>query len=247
MTNEALQSKVITALRLPLIVCVVLIHVSLMDLAHAREAYPLFFCVNYLTVEVIARTAVPLFFFISGFLFFYKTESFSLSIYKQKLRKRFRTLAIPYVSWNAIVILLYIVLQTFLPGLTSGENKPMADFSALDYLAAFWDMKMVDADWSSYHMPINYPLWFIRDLMVVVLFSPLVYWLVKRLRGYALAGLAFLWMMAWGMPVTGFSTTAFFFFAFGAYFSVNKKLFVRITPPPPFARNCYCVCGRGFD
>ena len=31
-------------------------------------------------------------------------------------------------------------------------------------------------------MPINYPLWFIRDLMVLVVFSPLVYLWAVSLR-----------------------------------------------------------------
>lgn len=74
--EEQLQSKVISFLRFPLIVAVVFIHsqpheviiggISLVD-SNNLNTYTY---VNFLISGVIARVAVPLFFFISGFLFF---------------------------------------------------------------------------------------------------------------------------------------------------------------------------------
>ena len=241
MTQESLQSKVITHLRFPLIVCVVFIHVIFMSYADARQNYPLFFCVDYWVSEVLARTAVPLFFFISGFLFFYRVENFSLRVYGQKVRKRFRTLAVPYLLWNVYALLIYFVLQTCFGGMAFKGNVSVADFRFSDFLGAFWDMRLAVPGWTD-HTPVNYPLWFIRDLMMIVIFSPLIYGLVKFLRVYALAGLALLWILGWDFSMPGFSIVALFFFAFGTYFSVHKKQFVSI-PPPHFVRFFFSVSG----
>lgn len=69
--------------------------------------------------------------------------------------------------------------------------------------------------------PLDYPLWFLRDLMVMVVLSPLVYIVVRYLRGYgvALLGLCY---VSWIWPVIpGFSITAVFFFTLGAYFAIR--------------------------
>ena len=80
-------------------------------------------------------------------------------------------------------------------------------------------------------MPINYPLWFIRDLMVLVVFSPLVYAMVRYLRQYALALLGFLWLIYDGVSSPGLSPTAWFFFSLGAFYSVHRRNFVVETRP----------------
>jgi hypothetical protein len=71
------------------------------------------------------------------------------------------------------VVGLFFLAQTLMPSLTSGASKPIMDYSALDWLKAFWAKDSPDPD--KIGMPIDYPLWFIRDLMMVMLFSPVVY------------------------------------------------------------------------
>ncbi|WP_455623636.1 acyltransferase family protein [Parabacteroides sp.] len=230
MTNDELQSKTIAFLRFPLIVGVVLIHSHITDgvvmngvTVFSPVDFPVYRAVSNLLSDVFARVAVPLFFFISGFLFFYKS-AFSASVYKDKLRKRVRTVLVPYLFWNLVVIGLFFLAQTLMPSLTSGANKPIMDYSALDWLKAFWAKDSPDPD--KIGMPIDYPLWFIRDLMMVMLFSPIVYGWVRCLRQYGMIVLGFLWVMGWWIDVPGFSLTAFFFFSFGAFFSVHRRNFV---------------------
>ena len=45
------------------------------------------------------------------FLFFYHSD-FSLETYGQKLKKRVRTLLIPYIFWNVVVFLLILLSQS---------------------------------------------------------------------------------------------------------------------------------------
>lgn len=179
---EKLQSSVISFLRFPLIVAVVFIHsipenVGLNALSDVtNDNLTVYEGTRYFISNIVARIAVPAFFFISGFLFFRKTDYFNINAYVQKLKKRGKSLLIPYLFWNLVVILLSWGTQTFLKDLLSGKNLLITDYTWLNWLQAFWNGN------AGKNMPINYPLWFIRDLMVVVLFSPIVYWGIKRLQ-----------------------------------------------------------------
>ena len=62
-------------------------------------------------VEGIARIGVPLFFFISGFLFFYY-DDFSKNVYLGKIKKRFKSLVVPYIFWNLVVVGFYFKFWT---------------------------------------------------------------------------------------------------------------------------------------
>lgn len=237
MTNDELQSQTISFLRFPLIVGVVLIHshitkIGSLDLT-ISGIFPAYTYVSYLFSEIFARIAVPVFFFISGFLFFYNTCCFTRDIYIHKLRKRASSLLIPYVFWNIFMIIILCLVHTYLPELTSGKRAPITEYSISDFLWCFWNTDMVNlplsADSAPY--PINYPLWFIRDLIVVILFSPLIYTLLRKTHLYGVVCLGVLWMFNWWFDVAGLSITAVFFFAAGAYFSIHKKNFVKLLQP----------------
>lgn len=115
----------------------------------------------------------------------------------------------------------------------SGKNKLICDYNITDWLWAFWNTNMINLptgpDLGA--LPIGYQFWFIRDLMVVMLFSPIVYFLVKKLRQYAVLGLGVLWLFGWWFEVVGFSITALFFFSAGAYFSIHGKNFAEVMKP----------------
>lgn len=107
--NSSLLSDTITYLRFPLIVCVVMLHTFILGesqfgIVHVPVGkFPVFDVFDHVIKADIGEMAVPLFFFISGFLFFYKTD-FNLSIYRLKLKRRFHSLFIPYLFWNIAYI-----------------------------------------------------------------------------------------------------------------------------------------------
>ena len=218
-TNEEILSQTIAFLRFPLIAGVVLIHSVLDEIAikgvsiMPPDGHWFYDNISYLFSGIFAHIAVPLFFFISGFLFFYKTPAFTKEVYGRKLKKRVHTLLIPYIFWNFAVALLIFLSAVFFSGLKSEAGMEVFDYTFQDWLWAFWN-------YDGYH-PINVPLWFIRDLMVVMLFSPLVYWLVKKLKQYVLIVLGICWIADFWFTLPGFSITALFFFSFGAYFSIH--------------------------
>lgn len=243
MSIEELQSKTVTFLRFPMMVCVVLIHAHItevivngVNLTEAGNLKVYQVLSNFIS-EVFASISVPLFFFISGFLFFQK---FSLSVYFSKLKKRIRTIFIPYLFWNFLVIAFFFIAQTFFPSLLSGENKLIIDYSIKDWLEAFWARPYPEEHPN--FRPIAFQFWFIRDLMVAMVFSPVIYILIKYLRSFIVFIFGILWLLGFGFNEPGFSMVAFFSFSAGAYFSVHGKNFATsFSYVLPFSSVIYLI------
>jgi peptidoglycan/LPS O-acetylase OafA/YrhL len=112
MVNTSLPIERLNLIRFPLIVGVVFIHsyISAFDTMGVAAHFVLNFFSNGL-----ASVAVPAFFLISGFLFFYQFEWSGKSFLK-KLKSRFRTILLPYIFWNlTAMIFMLILFNTFNP------------------------------------------------------------------------------------------------------------------------------------
>lgn len=102
--EERHQSKVINAMRFPLITLVVLFHLHTPE-SIVESPYTSYNIVaSFFSANGIARLAVPTFFLISGYFYFYHLKGWSKFVYIDKLRKRLHTLLIPYLLWNGIPI-----------------------------------------------------------------------------------------------------------------------------------------------
>lgn len=243
--NDKLQSRTIDFLRFPLCVGVVLIHSELFQLSigggkviQQEELFPIYLHLSYLLTR-IADIAVKLFFFISGFLFFYKIEDFNHKAYISKIKRRARTVLVPYIFWNLLMLIMVAISQQVFSDMMSGKKKLVADYNLFDWLSAFW---AIGNDGASAFAPIDYPLWFIRELMVVMIFSPIIYLFVKKLRRFGIVVLALLWVSSMWKDVPGGSLTAYLFFTTGAWFSINKKNFVEyLKPCLPWVTLAYCI------
>lgn len=109
-----LSSK-LTVLYTLLIIMVVYIHSYYLE----AERYPIALFLQKLTGG-IARVANCMFFCISGYLFARGVNS--MQEIGGKLRKRVRTLLVPYLLWNVIFVMWYVVLKN-LPGLERFNNS----------------------------------------------------------------------------------------------------------------------------
>ncbi len=189
--------------------------------------------ISFLLSFIIGKIATPLFFFISGFLFFYKYNVFTVQTYRTKLKKRISGILIPYIIWNLLIIAYYFFLQATQLGEAALKEKHIIDYTITDWFYAFWNTYMIKPlstypidDASAY--PMCYQSWFLRDLMVVSLLSPLIYIIIKKCHIYSIFVLCIFWIMNWWILVPGFSIISIFFFSAGAYFSIHKKNFVSI-------------------
>lgn len=199
-------STAISWLRFPLIFLIILLHgYSTVSISGNHAVY---FKVLYPFSLWLGETGVPGFFFISGFLFFLSKKSF-----EQKLNTRFHTLLIPYILWNAILLVAYLIAYTIgYPQDINGKN--MADYSLIDYLRLFWDRGSYD---KGNFVPLLCPLWYIRNLLIMSVLSPLLFYITKYTRELFLLIVTIWWMLTYH---NAFIPQTVLFFSLGAYFSI---------------------------
>lgn len=155
----------------------------------------------------LTRVAVPLFFVISGFLFFMDGNS-QWSGFVKKMKKRATTLLIPFLFWSLAGLALYFVLQS-LPPLQPFFSKGLVrDYSLTEFLTVL------------FVHPIPYQFWFIRDLMLMVLLSPVLYFLIRYSRFTFLAVCLMLWIPDLG-PWNN-SAEALLFFVAGGHLAMYR-------------------------
>ena len=92
--------------------------------------------VTTLISMTLASISVPLFYLISGYLFFYKTN-WNLSVYIGKLQKRMKSLLVPYIFFSVLALIIVAILQLILPSLRSGGMRPISVFTT-DYYSIFY-------------------------------------------------------------------------------------------------------------
>lgn len=228
------QSQSIDLLRFPLAIAVIFIHscpaiVNIEDAPFSLLSAQGFYNLSVIILsKVLASCAVPTFFLISGFLFFHNFTKWSWDGYTRKLKGRVKTLIIPYFSWNAIVFLSVILLRIKNIILGGQTWTKLYDYIKDEWVACFWDYSKWETlgniiGNSTYNTaPIDIPLWFLRDLIIMVLLSPVIYFYIKKCKigGVLLLSIAYLTNIWISTP--GFSIAAFFFFSLGAYFAINN-------------------------
>lgn len=219
--------RYITALRFPLALLVVFIHAY--NAPWQAVADPTFARVAEFCSRVLPTFAVPLFFAVSGYLFFLGMERFGMGDYLGKLRRRALTLLVPYVVWNVLAFGLYAA-RDWAAG-ASLQFPPAVDL--------LWGCRTLAAGGSNWlgqslaavTAPVQEPLWFVRDLMVTVVLAPLFWFVLRYLRVVGLVLLAVVfYARLWPNPC-GVSFTAFWFFGLGAWFSISGRDAVRSLRP----------------
>jgi peptidoglycan/LPS O-acetylase OafA/YrhL len=182
---------------------------------------PIFYVCQEFFSQVLGRVAVPLFFFISGFLFFRNIDGFTRQNYLQKLKTRGKTLLIPYLFWNIAALLIYYIAHN-IPALDMWFNNK----------AAYNMQYLLESMWGAWNdnrtmaYPRAYQFWFIRDLMVAVVLTPVIFLYIRKAKIYGVLLLGVLWFFNWWFGYAGthgLSVTAIFFFTAGAWFGINKR------------------------
>ena len=186
-------SKVISVSRFPIIVGVVFIHALI--ISNGTD-------LHYFLGNVVGRIGVPLFYIISGYLFFQRYDN-SLKCYKNKLKKRIFSLLVPYLMWNFIAYLVYaFITHTMQPE---------------DFVQSFWVVNSKPG-----HSPADGPLWFVRTLMMLSIISPVMYCLNKN--KYT-AFISLILLLLWLIGCPGFNKgtiIGFTLFNAGAWLAIRN-------------------------
>lgn len=171
----------------------------------------------------VCRAAVPFFFLASGF--FLAKHIHEVSWWSDALRKRVKSLLIPFFIWNWVAYIVsaaLIVMKNVDSGVSLLSGVPLNPLKVLG-------LHLVT--------PLG-PLWYVRCLFVFVLLSFAVAWLVRRWPRTLLA-LTFLFWVSfgggdWTFAGSGFlrgifSLEGLFFFSLGMVLMVNENLFCWLT------------------
>lgn len=227
------NSQLIAFLRFPLTFLVVVIHCRgtlepIADWSHLNAA-DFYHIVKVLFSDGIAQIGVPSFFFISGYLFFHNITKLDTSVYRQKLSSRIRTLFVPYVLWNLLCIPLTMLVcyGESLSG-TSASGAALEYWNNMNWPHILWDYTSHDDVFLNLlgmklliSGPVLGTFWYVRDLIIITILSPLVYWFFKKTGKIgAVVVLVLLLFRIW--PYMALRVQSLFF-VLGGYWSLNKK------------------------
>ena len=166
--------------------------------------------IQYYFSQEITRTAVPLFFIISGVLFFRNINHFDRSLFYSKIKRRIRSLLIPYLIFSGLGFIFVYVVQQFV---TTQSYKQIANLSLSECLYTFL------------FQPIGcYQLWFLKDLFILTLLSPCIYYGLKKIKVWLIICLFLLWILGIRYIIT---IEAVFFFTTGAYLGCYQRRFLE--------------------
>lgn len=211
------ESKALDLMRFPLAALIVLLHTD----ANCGPGNFTSYIANYVNAPIV-RLAVPAFFFISGYLFFTGKEQFNASVYKKILTKKIKGLLVPYIIWNYIALVLGYAYNYLKTG-SIGDVMPW------DIIAILWGNgdgimghSMLGYEYPVIVSPMAGVLWFMRDLMIMMLCSIIMYQIIYRSKKWFFLILLVINVIGLGIPFTGFSLSAITFFYSGAYFSIHQ-------------------------
>lgn len=189
-SSSVSQYDVIRQLRFPMIVLVTYAH-SYGGIADSfnllSSDWNTYEFLKLLVSQTLVKVTVPVFFIMSGYLFFANVEPWNMQVFQLKIRRRIKTLLIPYLVWNLLMVL------------------KLKAFS----MSFFWE-------------PANMPLWFLRDLILVSLLTPIIFVAVKRFGWWILVLLFPIYMTGIWAIQPDVNPYGICFFTIGAILSIKK-------------------------
>ena len=157
--------------------------------------------------------AMALFFTISGYLMFHNWNNKidTITWYKSKLKSRIRTLLVPYLCWNSIWTVFYIVAGKILTDTNIDTSYTISNIADGVLYGKF-----------------NEIFWYIQVLMIFAVISPMIGMCVERLKIAwvmiaAIISFAVMMLLVSGPFVMMRNYYCFFFYSLGAYLTMNRQ------------------------
>ena len=191
--------------------------------------------IDYVIAECIGRAAVPFFFLCSSMLLYSKEFTFS-----SNLRKKIRTLFVPYFLCISLHILLFVIAQSlpFMAPYFQNENNRIAEWSWIQWLDAYVGKIQSDA-------PFCVHLWFIRDLLILNVFAVILKKIVWRFPKLSSLFCILLWIMNYQTKFL--DKQAIVFWIFGMLAVKYKTHFSNIDKIPVLLLSAGWVLSIGAD
>lgn len=158
-------------------------------------------------------SVVPLLSMVSGWLFFSFDADKAASSLRHRITKRFSSVYLPMVSWNILYLAILGLLFVWKPGypLLAEMNIHLGHASAMDYVNAIFGIT---------RHPVGFQFWFVRDLFMTALVSPLLWLSLKHTPYLGMAILGLAWITGNHLGIF-FRTDVVFFFYLGAFVRIH--------------------------
>lgn len=169
------------------------------------------------------HSAVPLLSMISGWLFFTFLPQDAWASISRRMRSRLTTVYLPMVAWNALYLAL--IYAAFRAHPQSAAFSHATRFN-IDFFTA-GPMQYINSVFAVTDTPIGFQFWFVRDLFVTALVSPLWWLMICRIPWLGALIIGAIWLSGWNMVIF-FRPDVPFFFYLGAL--IHQK-HLRIVIP----------------
>jgi hypothetical protein len=151
----------------------------------------------------------------SGYLFFYKTkEKFN---YFRKLKTRFHSIVVPYVFWSLSFFLIYHVVKEI--------------YSRM-FHTTFWYAPEADLSIKNVFLTLLHPplanFWYLLNLVFILPFNFIIYYLLRNRYVYLLVFLAVLACYSFDLADLWFNSRFLPYYMIGCFFGYNEKYLPRI-------------------
>lgn len=209
-------SDKLTVLYTMLIIMVVYIH----SYYPQGEDYPIVDFLQKFTGNGICAVANCLFFAISGYLFA-RNVSDSNSVVRKSL-KRIKSLLPPYLIWNVLFVLVYVFLD-LIPCVSRFNNN-------VGTLGQLSHQPLTDSLYYLFVEPAAFQLWFIRDLLVMFLFTPVLCYIARK---------------SWSLAIV-LALVSTLFYGWLIYFWIGIILGINRYDIENYYRESWIVIASGF-
>ncbi|QTQ16753.1 acyltransferase family protein [Treponema parvum] len=228
----------ITALRFLLSVLVVFSHNNytseMIAGAVNKGGISYIFCPNKFTIWLqyiisngFASCSVPIFFLFAAYLQSRKNDS-----YGTLLRKRAKSLLLPYFLWIGIYLIYQIfgklIIAKLFPSILAHPGITVSTWGIKNWISYIWGYgKYMGLDEIGCNPVAAEQFWFVRDLMILVLISPILRYFMKVIPICFFISLTILYLVE--IPVYFVSTSALFYYSVGLYWGIfNLQLLENI-------------------
>lgn len=255
--TENLTSAVISWLRFPLTVLVILIHVeSNLFCPDGESTGNLFDVIVSTCSHIVPIIAVPTFFLFSGYLYFYSVKIWDMDLYMTKTKKRIKSIMIPYIAWIFIAVIVSVSMQ-----LRNGGGDLVTLMIPYATWRIFWDFNMTEGTtWfmgllpsKGMTYPLIWPFWYVRNLMVLSLLTPAIHYMVNLCGKWFIAVIFLAYITDIWIQWPPLRIDGVFYFCLGCYLSIKGKelsdCFDRIKRPSyilALVATVFFVCNEIF-
>jgi succinoglycan biosynthesis protein ExoH len=159
-------------------------------------------------------SVVPLLSMVSGWLYFTFAPADAATALRSRIKRRIGSLYLPLVFWNALFVVLALALFRATPGheVLNQINFDVHSAGWHDYVNAIFAVK---------RHPVAFQFWFVRDLLVTILISPLLWLLLRQARLLGAAVLGAAWLVGHDLGIF-FRADVVFFFYLGALLRLGQ-------------------------